>query len=406
MALMALRLALSALARNKLRAFLTVLGILIGVASVVAMTALGAGAQERMAAQMASLGVNMLVVMPASLSTGGAHTGLGTASGLTDADAEAIVREVPTIAATAPALSSSAQAVYGNRNWGTHVTGTTSDYFRVRSWAAQRGAVFDAIEESTGARVCVIGETVRANLFPRENPIGRMIRLGHMPCRVIGVLAAKGQSGFGQDQDDIVIVPLATYRQRIARLPGGQVSVMYLSARYQSVSHHAQSAVTALLRQRHRIQPGAENNFAVRNLEDLANSYNEQQSALTLLLLAVASISLLVGGIGVMNIMLVSVTERTREIGIRMAIGAQAKAILSQFLVEAIVLSGIGGVLGLVVGIIATVVMGRLTHWSVSLQPMSAVAAVAVASGIGVVFGFFPARSAAALDPIIALRHE
>jgi putative ABC transport system permease protein len=405
--LMALRLALRAIARNKLRATLTVLGIMIGVAAVVAMTALGAGAKARIESEIASLGVNLLIVYPGATAQGGVRGAAGTGSGLTDDDAEAISREVPSIAAVAPLLSSSAQVVAGAHNTSTRVTGTTPDYLVVRAWDVAEGNTFGESELRVAAKVCVLGETVRQNLFdPGESPIGRTIRVGRMPCTVIGVLARKGQSSFGQDQDDTIVVPMSTFRARVSRRPGRTVNMLMLSARDPSVTHRAEGAVTALLRQRHHVAPGAENDFTVRNLEDLAKSFDEQRAALTFLLLAVASISLLVGGIGVMNIMLVSVTERTREIGIRLAVGARARDIMAQFLVEAVSLSAIGGFAGLALGFVASYMLGRSTSWSVRLQPQSALVAVAVAGGIGVIFGFFPARRAAKLDPIVALRHE
>jgi putative ABC transport system permease protein len=404
---MALRLALRALARNKLRATLTVLGILIGVAAVVTMTALGAGAKERIESQLSTLGVNMLMVFPGATATGGARGGAGTAGGLTEDDARAIVREVPSVAAAAPLLSASAQVVAAGRNWATRINGTTPEYFSVRAWPAAEGDVFGDAEVRVAAKVCVIGETVRQNLFDRgEDPIGRTIRIGKMPCTVIAVLEPKGQSSFGQDQDDTVLVPISTFRARVSRRPGREVNMIMVSARDPLVTRRAESGITSLLRQRHRIGPGTENDFTVRNMADLARSFDEQRAALTFLLLSVASISLLVGGIGVMNIMLVSVTERTREIGIRLAIGARARDILAQFLIEAVALAAVGGIAGLGLGIVASYMLGRTTEWSVRIQPESALLAVAVAGGIGVVFGFFPARRAAKLDPIVALRHE
>jgi putative ABC transport system permease protein len=404
--LMALRLAMRALARNKLRATLTVLGILIGVAAVVTMTALGAGAKERIESQLASLGVNMLMVFPGATAQGGVRSAAGSASGLTEDDARAIMREVPSIGAAAPVMSASAQIVAGARNWSTRVTGTTPEYFDVRAWNTSIGSIFTDADMRISAKVCVIGETVRTNLFGTENPVGRAIRIGRMPCTVVGVLASKGQSSFGQDQDDTVLVPISTFRARIAHRPGREVNMIMLSARDPLVTHRAEVATTALLRQRHHLQPGTENDFTVRNLADLAQTFDEQRAALTFLLLAVASISLLVGGIGVMNIMLVSVTERTREIGIRLAIGARARDILAQFLVESVVLSGLGGLVGLLLGWGVGQILGKTTGWSIKLQPDSAILAVAVSGGIGVIFGFFPARRAAQLDPIEALRHE
>ncbi len=406
MGLMAMRLALRALSRNKLRATLTVLGILIGVAAVVTMGAMGAGAKERIEGQLATLGVNLLVVFPGATATGGVRGAQGSAGGLTEDDAQAIVREIPSVSASAPTLGSAAQAVASGRNTATRVTGTTADYFTVRNWDVALGEVFTEADIRTSAKVCVIGETVRQNLFGRDDPIGANIRVGRMPCRVIGVLTPKGQSSFGQDQDDTIVVPITTFRARVSRRPGHDVNNILLSARDPGVTRRAEAGVTALLRQRHRLGPGTENDFTVRNLQDLARSFDEQRAALTFLLLTVASISLLVGGIGVMNIMLVSVTERTREIGIRLAIGARARDILAQFLTEAVMLAFIGGFAGLGLGFLASYLLGRSTEWSVKIQPQSALVAVAVAGGIGIIFGFFPARRAAKMDPIVALRHE
>lgn len=403
---MAFRLALRALGRNKLRAGLTVLGILIGVAAVVTMTALGAGAKERIESQLASLGVNVLMVFPGATATGGARGAQGTAGGLTEDDARAIVREIPSVAYAAPLLSASAQVVAGPRNTATRVQGTTPEYFLVRNWAPSEGTLWTDAEVRVAAKTCVIGETVRNNLFGSENPVGRTIRIGRMPCTVVGVLEPKGQSSFGMDQDDTIVVPITTFRARVARRPGREVNFIMVSARDPMVTRRAEMAITALLRQRHRLGPGTENDFTVRNLADVARSFDEQRATLTFLLLAVASISLLVGGIGVMNIMLVSVTERTREIGIRLAIGARSRDILAQFLIESVVLASIGGVAGLALGIVASFMLGRTTEWSVRIQPESALLAVVVAAGTGVLFGFFPARRAAKLDPIVALRHE
>jgi putative ABC transport system permease protein len=303
-------------------------------------------------------------------------------------------------------LTASAQVVAGSRNWSTRVYGTTPEYFRVRSWSTTDGAPFTDTDMRTSAKVCVIGTTIQRELFAGDNPLGSTIRVGRMPCTVIGVLEAKGQSGFGQDQDDIIVVPMTTFRTRVSRRPGRDVGFVMVSARDPALMARAESAITSLLRQRHRLAPADENDFTVRNMADVVKSFDAQRAAITTLLLVVASISLLVGGIGVMNIMLVSVTERTREIGIRLAIGARARDILAQFLVEAVVLAAIGGLAGLGLGAGASVVVGRTTDWKVSLQPDTALLAVIVSGGIGVVFGFFPARRAAKMDPIVALRHE
>jgi putative ABC transport system permease protein len=400
------RLALLSLVRNKVRALLTVLGILIGVASVVASTAIGAGAKEKIESQFASLGVNVLMVWPGASATGGARSAAGSASGLSEEDARAIAREIPSISGSAPILNASAQVVVGAHNWSTRVTGTTQDYFTVRSWRVTEGSIFTDSDLRVSAKVCIIGTTVKRELFGNDPPVGRTMRLGRMPCVVVGVLESKGQSGFGQDQDDIVVVPLSTFRTRVSRRPGNDVGYIMTSARDPALMSRAEGAIASLLRQRHHLSGTDENDFTVRNMADVVKSFDEQRAAISMLLLIVASISLLVGGIGVMNIMLVSVTERTREIGIRLAIGARAKDILAQFLVEAVVLAVVGGFAGLALGVVTSLIVGKTTDWSVKVQPESAFIAVAVAGGIGVVFGFFPARRAAKMDPINALRHE
>lgn len=403
---MAIRLALRSLMRNKVRALLTVLGILIGVASVVASSAIGAGAKERIESQFAALGVNVLMVYPASSATGGVRAGAGSGAGLTEDDAKAIAIEIPSVSASAPILSTSAQLVAGSRNWATRVYGTSPEYFRVRQWNTTDGSIFTDSDLRASSKVCVIGTTIVRELFGGQNPLGSTMRVGRMPCVVIGILESKGQSGFGQDQDDLVVVPLSTFRTRVSRRPGREVSQVMVSARDPALMSRAQHSITQLLRQRHRLTGSDENDFTVRNMADVIRSFDEQRAAITTLLLVVASISLLVGGIGVMNIMLVSVTERTREIGIRLAIGARAQDILAQFLVEAIVLAAIGGLAGLVLGVGASIIVGRTTNWKVSLQPQTAILAVLVSGSIGVVFGYFPARRAAKLDPIVALRYE
>jgi putative ABC transport system permease protein len=359
-----------------------------------------------MQAQMTTLGVNLLVVMPAGMRTGGVRSAQGTAASLTDEDAEAIAREVPTVATVAPTVGSGAQVVAGERNVSTRITGTTAGFFTVRSWSASLGALWTDEEVRSRASACAIGETVRQGLFGGTDPIGSEIRVGQMPCTVVAVLARKGQSGFGQDNDDTVVMPISSFRAGINRMPNNQVNSIMVTARGPDVLRRAQDSITALLRQRHRIRPGSEDNFGVSNLSDLTSAFNEQTAIVSALLMVVASISLLVGGIGVMNIMLVSVTERTREIGIRLAIGARGRDILAQFLIEATTLAVIGGVAGIAVGIGASLLVGRLTEFSVGFRPDIAAISMAVSGGIGVIFGFFPARSAARLDPIVALRRE
>ncbi len=385
---------------------LTALGILIGIAAVVLMNGLGEGAKERIRGQMSGLGSNLLVVMPGGGSVGGARGAQGAVTSLTDGDAEAIAREVPTVAHVAPVLAAGAQVVAGDRNASTRVTGTTPAYFAVRAWPASRGTLWDeqALRESRA--VCAIGETVRRALFGDGDAVGREIRVGRMPCTVVATLAVKGQSGFGQDNDDAVLMPISAFRAGVTRLPDGQVNLLMISARSADVVRRAQLGVTALLQQRHPVRAGEDEAFSVNNLSDISNTFNDVMRLVTALLLGVASISLLVGGIGVMNIMLVSVTERTREIGIRLAIGAQEGDVLTQFLLEAVMLSAVGGVVGLSLGVGASALLGRLTGLATRVQPAVAVIAVAVSCGLGVLFGYMPARRAAGLDPIDALRRE
>jgi macrolide transport system ATP-binding/permease protein len=403
---MAMRLALRALGRNKLRASLTVLGILIGVAAVVAMTTIGAGAKARVEAQMAALGVNMLVVYPGSSASGGARGGQGSVSTLTEDDAAAIEREIPSVQAVAPTSSANVQVVAGANNTMTRATGTTPPYFAVRGWDVERGALFEDSDQQRRVKVCLLGQTTEAALFPEGGALGQRIRVGRVPCTVIGVLKKKGQSGMGQDQDDIVVLPLSTFRAGVGRASGRSVQQIMIAARSPELTAHAQDAVTSLLRQRHRAGGSGGDDFSVRNLEELARSFDEQRQTVTTLLLAVASIALLVGGIGVMNIMLVSVTERTREIGIRLAIGARAPDVLAQFLIEAVMLSAIGGFAGLATGYGVSAILTVVTEWTLAFQPQSALIAIGVSTAIGVIFGYFPARRAAHLDPITALRHE
>jgi macrolide transport system ATP-binding/permease protein len=403
---MSIRLALRSLVRAKLRASLTALGILIGIAAVVTTNALGVGAQRRMEAQMTTLGVNLLMVMPGGGRTGGARGAMGTGATLTDADAAAIAREVPTVARVAQTVSSGAQVVAGENNVSTRIIGSTADYFAVRSWTPSAGALWTEEDVTLSAPACALGETVRQGLFGSADPVGREIRVGNLPCRVVAVLTRKGQSGFGSDNDDVVVMPLTTFRAGILRLPNGRVNSIMVTAVGPDVLRRAQDSITALLRQRLRIRPGTEDTFTVNNLSDLTSAFNEQTAIVSALLMVVASISLLVGGIGVMNIMLVSVTERTREIGIRLAIGARANDIMAQFLIEATTLAAIGGVAGIGLGVAASLLIGKLTDFSVGFSADIALFSMLVSGGIGVVFGFFPARSAAKLDPIVALRRE
>ncbi|MBK8169688.1 MAG: ABC transporter permease [Sandaracinaceae bacterium] len=402
----AVSLGVRALVRNRLRGALTILGILIGIAAVVAMTTIGAGAKARVEEQMAALGVNMLIVFPGQMMGGGARSAAGGGATLTEADSVAIEQEIPAVVGVAPQITAMSQVVAGANNTSTRVTGTTPSYFIVRDWGIDRGALFDENDLHRRNKVCVVGKTVADTLFPEQDAVGGHIRAGRMPCTIIGVLRSKGQSSFGQDQDDIILVPLTTFRANLERAVGDSVQQISISAADRTLTDHVQKSVSALLRQRHRLRIDQDDDFTVRNLEELARSFDQQRQTITTLLLAVASIALFVGGIGVMNIMLVSVTERTREIGIRRAIGARASDVLAQFLVEAVILCSVGGLSGLGVGVGISAILAAVTDWKVVVQPQSALIAVGVSSIIGLVFGFFPARNAARLDPITALRHE
>jgi macrolide transport system ATP-binding/permease protein len=406
MATTSVRLALRALGRNTMRGALTVLGILIGVAAVVAMTAIGAGAEQRLAAQLSALGVNMIVVLPGTTMTSGARSGTGTVATLTSEDADEIATQIPSVAAVAPSTTYTTQVVAGAGNWSTRVTGTTPEFFDVRAWPVARGASFDEGDLSRRAKVCVLGQTVASALFGDRDPVGEPIRVASMPCTVIGVLARKGQSTFGADQDDTVVLPISTMRANIGHGQGDSVQQIAISSRSRALTEHTATQVAALLRQLHHLSPRDEDDFQIRNLEELTRTYDEQARTIAMLLLVVASIALLVGGIGVMNIMLVSVTERTREIGIRRAVGARSVDVLAQFLVESVVLAVLGGVAGLVVGVVVSVAFGAFSDFVVAFRPTSALVAVVVSAAIGVVFGYFPARRAARLDPIEALRRE
>ncbi len=400
-----LRVALRALARNKMRSVLTMLGIIIGVGAVIAMVGVGQGAQDEMQKQIAAMGSNLLFVGSGTVNRGGMRLGWGATKTLVVDDMKAILRECPAVAAAAPGDGTSAQIVYGNDNWFTRITGTSPDYFQVRNWPVSEGSTFSQSDMDTAANVAIIGETVRKNLFGAVDPIGETIRIKDLPFRVIGVLQAKGASAaMGQDQDDTIIIPLTTLQKKM----NGNTWLQFImvSAASRDSSYAAQQQITTLLRDRHRIRPGADDDFFVRNLADLADLREQQGRVMTLLLAAIASVSLLVGGIGIMNIMLVSVTERTREIGIRIAVGATEQDVQSQFLVEAVVLSLMGGAIGILVGIGSSLLITNFLGWAIKISALAVGAAVVFSTLVGVFFGFYPARKAAALDPIEALRYE
>jgi len=399
-----LKIALRALSRNKMRTILTMLGIVIGVAAVIAMVGVGQGAQQKVQDQIASMGTNLIYVSAGSVNRGGTHLGAGATKTLTDDDMKAIVREVPTVSEAAPGGGASAQVVYENQNWSTRVNGTEPQYFTIRDWQIARGSSFTDDDVSHSANVAVLGATVQQNLFGNSDPVGQTIRIGALPFQVVGVLTAKGQSGMGADQDDGVYVPITTLQKKIT----GQDWLQYVmvSAVSQPASYAAQSQITSLLRDRHKIRPGQDDDFQVRNLADVAELADQQSQVMTLLLASIAGVSLLVGGIGIMNIMLVSVTERTREIGIRVAIGATEQDVQRQFLSESVVLSLLGGATGILLGVAASLIITKLLGWAILISPMAIVAAVIFSMAVGVFFGYYPARKASRLDPIEALRFE
>jgi putative ABC transport system permease protein len=405
----ALRSALRALAANKLRSVLTMLGIIIGVAAVITMIAIGQGATDRVQEQMKGLGGNFMLVHPGALTQGGVRLGAQTGQALTDDDALAIAREVPEVQATAPTIRVGTQFVAGNANWGTMVIGTTNEYLETRDWPLAAGRLFDPAESQRGAKVAILGQTVALQLFGDADPIDQVIRLKNVPVTVVGLLEKKGQNATGNDHDDLVLVPITTYRNRVEGSGGGRlkrVQSINVKVRDGHSMKEAEEGIKALLRQRLRVQPGADDPFSIRNLSEILRAQEESSRVMTVLLATVAGISLVIGGIGIMNIMLVSVTERTREIGLRMAVGARGRDILSQFLVEAVTLSLIGGAIGVVAGAVATWAVGHFAQWPVSITAASILLAAGFSAFVGIFFGFYPARRASRLLPIQALRHE
>ena len=404
-----LRVALRALATHKLRSALTMLGIIIGAAAVIVMTAVGAGAQARVAEQIQSLGSNLLLVVSGGVTASGVRTGLGSSLTISEDDAAAIAREVAHTT-TAAVLRGNVQAVWGNQNWATAVFGTTQDYLAIRQWTLAAGRFYDAADQAGAAKVCLIGRTVARQLFGDADPVGESIRIRRVPFTVIGVLESKGQSMIGTDQDDIILMPIATARTRVLGTPNlakqRSVGAIWVQVAEGRDVKAAEEQVRVLLRQRHRLQPGQADDFSVRNLEEVASAQEASGRVLALLLAAVASVSLVVGGIGIMNIMLVSVTERTREIGLRMAVGARARDILGQFLVEAVTLSLLGGLAGIVLGVAAAFAIAEFADWRIHLSVPAVLLAAAFAGAIGVFFGLYPARKAARLNPVEALRYE
>ncbi|MFQ5926852.1 MAG: ABC transporter permease [Terriglobia bacterium] len=401
-----LRIALRALARNKMRSALTMLGIVIGVCAVIAMVGVGQGAEHQVQQQIESFGTNTIFISATSPSRrrGGMRHGFWSVKTLTYDDLEAVLREIPLVHSAAPGVMDSAQVVHGNQNWFTRLMGTTPSYFTVRSWPIEAGTMFSEDDVRASANVCVIGRTVAEFLFAEEDPVGATIRIKNMPFRVVGVLASKGQSSFGTDQDDRIIVPYTTVQKKLK----GQDWLQFISA--SAISRQASVAavpqIEAVLRERHRIRAGEENDFQVRTQSEVADLAQATGRIMTVLLASIASISLLVGGIGIMNIMLVSVTERTREIGIRMAVGATEDDIQRQFLVEAVTLSLFGGMTGILLGIIFSTLISNFLQWPTLVSPTAVVVAAAFSAAVGIFFGYYPAHKAARLDPIEALRYE
>ncbi|MCL6583105.1 MAG: ABC transporter permease [bacterium] len=399
----AILLALREIRRNVLRSSLTILGIVIGVAAVITMVTLGKGATLQVTSDIAKLGSNMLQVRPGQGFRGPGGT-RSTSPPLDPKDAEAIANEISGVVAVAPTASQNLQAIFGNENWSTTVTGTNNAYFQVRNWPLKAGRKFTDAELSAGASVCILGSTVCQELFGGQDPLGALIRLRKLSCKVIGVLESKGQSSFGMDQDDVVLVPLRTFQRRIAGCQ--DISAIFLSVKEGFSTEKVRLEIERLMRERRRIQPGSEDDFHVRDMQELVSTLTGTTRLLTALLAAVAAVSLLVGGVGIMNIMLVSATERTREIGIRLAIGAREREVLIQFLVEAVVLSLLGGLAGIAFGLGTAAFGSRLLHVPFVFDPAITLIAFLFSGAVGILFGFFPARRAASLNPIDALRHE
>ena len=407
--LAALRIALRALRVNRLRSALTMLGIIIGVAAVIAMVAVGSGATERIQQQIQAIGSNLIMVVPGSITSNGIRLGSGAVVTLSEDDAKAIVAECPAVATVAPTVRGAAQVMYGNANWATSIVGTTQDYLTIRDQSVLSGSPFTADDVNSGAKVALLGTTVTQNLFGEADPVGQSIRIKNVPFTVDGVLSPKGQSPSGQDQDDVILIPISTAKRQVvgaSQANARSVQSIMVQAVNAAAMDEAQREMGALLRQRHRIQPGQDDDFTVRNLSDVFAAQESSARVMSILLGAIASVSLIVGGIGIMNIMLVSVTERTREIGLRLAIGAKTRDILAQFLVEAVTLSVFGGIVGILSGLGASILISYFAGWSTLVSATSIGLAFAFSGLVGVFFGYYPARKAALLDPIEALRYE
>jgi putative ABC transport system permease protein len=403
------RIALGALRAHTLRTSLAMLGIVIGVAAVIAMVSVGTGAQRRIEDQIRSMGSNLILLLPGASTSGGIRFGLGSQQTLTEEDARAIAIEVPTVEVAAPLVRGSAQVLFGNLNWSTVIQGITPDYLVAREWEVATGKMFGPDDVDAASKTAVLGQTVALNLFGDADPVGQTIRIKKVPFTVAGVLAPKGQSAWGQDQDDLIVIPISTAKKKVLgtnRSNPRAVSSVSIRVRDAGGMESTLDLVRDLLRQRHRLQSGQEDDFNMRVLAEMFAAQEESAQVMTSLLAAIASVSLLVGGIGIMNIMLVSVTERTREIGVRMAVGARGRDILTQFLVEAVTLSVAGGLVGIALGLAAAQVIAGLAEWSTQVSPEAIGVAFVFSAVVGVFFGFYPARKASRLDPIEALRYE
>ncbi len=396
--------AFRALQRNKMRSFLTMLGIIIGVAAVIAMLAIGQGAEFSVKQQISALGTNVLIIFPGSQATGGIRFGAGSQTTLTEDDAAAIARECPAVAYVSPGSRAGGQVIAGNLNWGTIIEGTGADYLIMRQWNIEYGEYFTELDVKGASKVCILGRTVADNLFPDATPVGQTVRIRNVPFKVIGVLSKKGQNAMGMDQDDVIMAPYTTVLRRLAHFP--YLRQILVSAVSPTTIPAAQNQVTELLRMRHKIAPYDTDDFTIRNQADLVETATETTKILTILLASIASVSLLVGGIGIMNIMLVSVTERTREIGIRMSVGARGRDILAQFLIEAMVLSLLGGLIGIGLGVTVSHLISSLAKWPSIITMFSIILSFGFSIVVGIFFGFYPARKAAMLNPIDALRYE
>ncbi|MBP1646739.1 MAG: export transporter permease protein [Bacteroidetes bacterium] len=396
--------AFRALHRNKMRSFLTMLGIIIGVAAVIAMLAIGQGAEYSVEQQITALGTNVLIVLPGSQNTSGLRQAAGTMTNLTEEDAQAIMHECPAVSLLSPGTRSGGQIIAGNLNWAAGIEGTGPDYLEIRKWGIEYGEFYTEQDVKGAAKVCVLGKTVADNLFPESSPVGQNVRIRNVPFKVIGVLTKKGQNAMGQDQDDVVLAPYTTVTRRLTWYP--YLRQILVSATSPANIPVAQKQITELLRMRHKIAPYDSDDFTIRNQADLASAATATTEILTILLASIASVSLLVGGIGIMNIMLVSVTERTREIGIRMSVGARGRDILTQFLIEALVLSLLGGITGIILGVGGSTAISAFAKWPTIITAFSIVLSFGFSIAIGIFFGFYPARKAAMLNPIDALRYE